>query len=145
MAGREEARQAFREAHDRWNDALQAHRLAPPDAGFAGRLRALAEASEAKASSCRAAAGAGFGWQPIDGAEEGEPPYELRPETGRRGPVELWATFDEAVGRVNHATSGSDMLAVAEAYEALANTTAALADAVEVEDQPPPPSRRRGR
>ena len=37
---------------------------------------------------------AGLLWRPIPGAESAEPPYELRPGTGRRGPAELWARFD---------------------------------------------------
>jgi len=36
------AQAAFRDAQERWRDALAAHRLAPPDAGFSARLSALA-------------------------------------------------------------------------------------------------------
>jgi hypothetical protein len=37
---------AVRRASDEWANAMRAHVLAPPDAGFASRLRALAEAAE---------------------------------------------------------------------------------------------------
>ena len=36
---------AFSDAQERWRRALEAHRLAPPDAGFSARLTALADAS----------------------------------------------------------------------------------------------------
>ena len=34
-----------RQASNGWAEAMRAHKLAPPDAGFAGRLRALADAA----------------------------------------------------------------------------------------------------
>ena len=38
-------RQAVRQAGTDWAEAMRAHKLAPPDAGFAERLRSLAEAA----------------------------------------------------------------------------------------------------
>ncbi|MGH2873875.1 MAG: hypothetical protein ACRDL5_15620, partial [Solirubrobacteraceae bacterium] len=37
---------AVRRAGEGWAEAMRAHRLAPPDAGFGERLRRLAQAAE---------------------------------------------------------------------------------------------------
>ena len=125
---------AFREAQQDWKNALEAHRLAPPDAGFSSRLAGLAEAARAEARVCRDAEAAGFEWPPHRAAGSG-PPYELRPGTGRRGPDELWHAFDGAVTELNRASTGSDLLAVAVAYDDLADAAARLAEAIEREDR----------
>src|SRR5438270_1466119 len=96
-----------RHASTGWADAMRAHKLAPPDAGFAGRLRALAEAAAAEQDAWEHAHAAGLLWRPVPGAESAEPPYELRPGTGRRGPSELWDRFDSAVAALNQAITGS--------------------------------------
>src|SRR6516164_9840827 len=93
---------AVRNASSAWADAMRAHKLAPPDAGFAARLRTLADAAEAEQVTWEHAHAAGLLWRPVPGAENAEPPYELRPGTGRRGPQELWDRFDAAVARLNH-------------------------------------------
>ena len=89
---------AVRQAGNDWAEAMRAHKLAPPDAGFAARLRALSEAAGREQVAWEHAHAAGLMWRPIPGAENAEPPYELRPGTGRRGPAELWARFDETRG-----------------------------------------------
>jgi hypothetical protein len=123
---------------------MRAHRMAPPDPGFGGRLRELSESSAQEAEACREADQAGFAWRPIPGAEEGQPPYELRPGTGRTGPQELWEAFDAAVAAVNQATAGSEMLVVADAYTQLAQAAGALAEAHETGARPRRPRRRAG-
>jgi hypothetical protein len=125
----------FERAEDQWGAAMRAHRLAPPDLGFAGRLRALGEAAAAEAAVCGEAAKLGLAWRPIPGAENAEPPYELRPGTGRRGPGDLWERFDTAAARFNHANAGTDAAAVAHAYADVSSSAMALADAVEAEDR----------
>jgi hypothetical protein len=125
----------FERAEERWGTAIRAHRLAPPDPGFAGRLRALAEAASAEAAVCREAAELGLAWRALPGAESADPPYELRPGTGRRGPAELWGRFDTAVAHFNHAAARIDSAAVAAAYQEVSVAASALADAVEVEDR----------
>ncbi|MGA2008381.1 MAG: hypothetical protein ABSH27_12595 [Solirubrobacteraceae bacterium] len=137
MAGRdpaENAQQAFRDAQESWRRALESHRLAPPDAGFSERLGGLGAAAQAEASACRDAAAAGFEWPPHR-ASANKPPYELQPGTGRRGPEELWRVFDTAVAELNRAATGTDLLEVATAYEALAVAVSELASAVEREDR----------
>ena len=128
------AQAAFRDAQERWRGALEAHRLAPPDASFSARLSGLADAARAEAQACRVAEGAGFEWPPHR-ASSSAPPYELQPGSGRRGPAELWRRFDAAVSELNRAATGTDLLAVAVAYEELAEAADELAVAVEREDR----------
>jgi hypothetical protein len=125
----------FEEAENHWGAAMRAHRLAPPDPGFAARLRALGEAAAEEAAVCRDAANLSLAWRPIPGAENAEPPYELRPGTGRRGPTDLWERFDTAVARFNHANAGTDAAAIAEAYAEVSAAALALAEAVGAEDR----------
>jgi len=124
----------FKEGMASWAGAVQAHKLAPPDMGFADRLEALARGASDAARVCRAADAAGFEWPPARKADS-EPPYELRPGTGRRGPEELWQRFDQAITRLGTMAAGEDMLQVARAYEELAAVAAELAKAVRAEDR----------
>jgi hypothetical protein len=145
MSTQDQAQRAFATAQQSWRQALEAHHLAPPDAGFAARLAELSEAARQEAEACRAADAAGLEWPPHRATDSG-PPYELRPESGRRGPAELWRRFDDAVGALNLAAAGSDLLAVAGAYNRLAHVAAELAEAVEREDRSSGPLvERRGR
>ena len=128
------AQQAFRDAQQLWRGALEAHRLAPPDAGFSARLSELADAARAEAQACREANGAGFEWPPHR-ASSSAPPYELQSGSGRRGPQELWRRFDGTVSELNRAATGTDLVAVAVAYEELAEVAGELAVAVEREDR----------
>ncbi len=130
----ERAQAAFRAAQEQWRGALESHRLAPPDAGFSGRLRALAAAAAGEAVACKDAEAAGFEWPPHR-ASASKPPHELRPGSGRRGPDELWRAFDGAVAELNRAATGTELLEVAAAYEALAGVAGDLAAAVEREDR----------
>ena len=125
---------AVRQAGTDWAEAMRVHKLAPPDAGFAARLRALAEAGGREQVAWEHAHAAGLMWRPIPGAENAEPPYELRPGTGRRGPDELWTRFDASVAGLNRAITGSNAATVADAFGELADAAGALADAVASED-----------
>jgi hypothetical protein len=131
----------FRESIDGWRGALEAHRLAPPDADFGVRLTGLAQAAGEQARVYRSAA-SDYDWVPHSA---GQPPYELQPETGRRGPRNLWRRFDDAVEALGQATEGDDMLAVAVAYEELAAAAAKLAQAIGREDSAGPATRARTR
>jgi hypothetical protein len=137
MANRTHAdrvQQEFRTAQETWSKALEAHRLAPPDAAFSVRLAALADAARGEADACREADAAGFGWPPHR-ATSSKPPYELQPGSGRRGPRELWLRFDEAVADLSGVAAGTDLVEVADAYEQLANASSELAAAVEKLDR----------
>jgi sugar (pentulose or hexulose) kinase len=74
-------------------------------------------------------------WRPVPGAERAEPPYELRPGTGRRGPEDLWLRFDEAVAELNRAIGGSSAERVSTAFGGVAAVAAELSVAVEQEDE----------
>ncbi len=124
-----------RQAGNDWAEAMRAHKLAPPDAGFASRLRALSEAAAREQVAWEHAHAAGLLWRPIPGAERAEPPYELRPGTGRRGPEELWTRFDAAVAALNRAITGSNAADVADAFGELSEVAGVLADAVQREDE----------
>jgi hypothetical protein len=130
----ERALSDFRDALDGWRNALEAHRMAPPDHGFSARLAVLAQAASEEARACRAVDAAGFDWPPHRAANP-RPPYELQPGTGRRGPEGLWRRFDEAVRQLNTTATGQNMLDVARAYDELAAAAAELAEAVEREDK----------
>jgi hypothetical protein len=126
----------FKDGMASWAGAVEAHRLAPPDHDFALRLAALAQGATEAARVCQEAASAGFQWPPARRADS-EPPYELRPGTGRRGPEELWQRFDQATTRLGTMAAGEDMLEIADAYEELAAIAGELAEAVAREDRPP--------
>jgi len=132
-SGEERVLSDFRDALDGWRNAIEAHRMAPPDHGFSARLASLARAASEEARACRAADAAGFDWPPHRAADP-RPPYELQPGTGRRGPEGLWRRFDEAVRQLNTAATGQNMLDVARTYDELAVAAAELAEAVERED-----------
>jgi hypothetical protein len=125
---------AVRQASTDWAEAMRAHKLAPPDAGFAARLGSLAEAARREQIAWEHAHAAGLLWRPIPNAERAAPPYELRADTGRRGPAALWARFDDAVDALNRAIAGSSAAAVADAFGEMADVAAELADAVSRED-----------
>lgn len=128
-------RQAVRQAGNDWAEAMRAHKLAPPDAGFATRLQLLAEAAAREREAWEHAHAAGLQWRPVPGAEQAQPPYELRPGTGRRGPGQLWEQFDAAVAGLNRAITGSNAAIVSSAFGQLSDVAASLADAVGREDQ----------
>jgi hypothetical protein len=134
---------AVRHASDGWAEAMRAHKLAPPDAGFAQRLQALSEAAGAEQVAWEHAHGAGLLWRPVPGAENAAPPYELRPDTGRRGPAELWERFDAAVDGLNRAITGSDAAKVADAFGEIADAASALSQAVSRQDQVAEPAQAR--
>jgi hypothetical protein len=131
---RAQVMQAVRQAGNGWAEAMRAHKLAPPDAGFGQRLRALAAAAADEQVAWEHAHAAGLLWRPVPGAENAEPPYELRPGTGRRGPEELWARFDAAVKTLNGAITGSSAANVADAFGEIADAAANVAEAVVRED-----------
>lgn len=130
----EEIQAAFRAAQSGWATALRAHRLAPPDAGFSSRVAELSRAAHAEAVICWEAHEAGYKW-PRHRASGGEPPYELRPESGRRGPEIAWRRFDAAVEALNRATMGTDVHRVGSAYEEMAVAAGRLAEEIEFEDR----------
>jgi hypothetical protein len=139
-AQRAQIMRAVRQASTGWAEAMRAHKMAPPDAGFADRLSRLAAAARQEQVAWEHAHAAGMLWRPIPGVENAGPPYELRPGTGRRGPAELWERFDLAVAGLNRAISGTSAAEVADSFGEMAEVAGALADAVGQEDAQSPGS-----
>jgi hypothetical protein len=121
-------------SESRWSTALAQHRLAPPDDGFARRLRDFADACEQQQESFRYAASEGLAWQPLPPASARRPPWELLPESGRRGPDELWARFDQAIAHLNRALEGVSLQAIAREFGELSEIARQLSAAVAEED-----------
>ena len=130
-AAKDAAWAAVRDAQSAWAGAVRSHELAPPDAQFRRRLRALSDAARAMRDSHARALEGGLAWRPVKGSDRARPPYELRPGTGRRGPQHLWARFDEAVDALNQAGAGDSLADVVAAYAAVSEAASALADALE--------------
>jgi hypothetical protein len=114
-------------AGESWEAALDAHALAPPDAGFPTRLRALSEAAAEQASAFELAAEGGLGWRPrkVEGLFSLAP--ELTPGMTRPGPEELWRAFDDSVSALADALAGSSPAQLATAFSQLADASAELA------------------
>jgi hypothetical protein len=110
-----------------WESALDAHALAPPDARFPGRLRALSAAATGQAEAFELAAEGGLGWRSrtIDGEFALAP--ELTPGMTRPGPEELWERFDGATGGLAAALSGTSPAALAAAFRELSESAGLLA------------------
>jgi hypothetical protein len=130
---RERALEMSDDAEAAWAEAMSGHIMAPPDPGFAERLRASAAAARKRARAARAGAEAGLRWVPRPGAMRSQPPAELRPNSGRVGSPELWEQFDRAVEAVNRADAGTDLVAVAQAAEVFAEAAESIADDVDRE------------
>lgn len=132
---RERIVRLVRHASVGWAEAMRSHKLAPPDEGFADRLRKLSEAAAAEQLAWQQAHESGMLWRPVPGAASAEPPYELRPGTGRRGPEDLWIQFDRAVGEMNQAIATPSALDVSKAFGAVSEAAAELAHAISEEDE----------
>jgi hypothetical protein len=133
-AAKDEAWRTARSAQEAWAGAMRTHTLAPPDAGFRDRLRHLADAASAMRDAHARALEAGLAWRPIKASAHAQPPYELRPGTGRRGPDELWTRFDNAVAQLNEAGAHDNLADVVAGYAAVSETARALANALEAAD-----------
>jgi hypothetical protein len=114
-----------------WHAALEASEFAPPDPGFAGRVRGVADASEQEAAALRLADTSGVGWNPVPDARRMRLSYELRPGGNRPGPAELWERFDAAVERLGVAMEGVAVSAVARGFGELSEVARAIADELE--------------
>jgi hypothetical protein len=128
-----DSEQEFQQAREVWRAALREHVLAPPDAGFSQRIATLSQAAKRRAAACEVADKEGYEWPAARGGAK--PPYELQPDTGRRGPEKLWERFDDAVAELDRVSEGRSMRAVARAYADLAQIAAELARTIEREDR----------
>jgi hypothetical protein len=132
-------------ADQRWGDALEASVEAPPDHGFAQRVRvrAIANASEQEAAALRHADQLGLAHRPHPGARNMQLSHELRPGApSRRGPLELWERFDAAVAERGEALEGVALSAIARAFGELSDVARELAAEIERLDSPAAARRR---
>jgi hypothetical protein len=127
-----DAREEYRRASSRWQQALLASAEAPPDAGFRARLREVATAANQQSAAFELLAVGRLGWRPRPGARAMELSYELRPGArSRPGPPELWERFDQAVRALGDAYEGISLAEIARAFGALARIAHEIADELE--------------
>jgi hypothetical protein len=124
------AREQLELAEGRWQDAIKEHAQPPPDAGYARRLRALADAAAQEQAAYRYADEQGFGWRP---GPAWLPPQELRPAPWRSvlASAEVWERFDDAVAALSRARTGVSVVAISQAFGQLSAAAFDLAHAVE--------------
>ena len=118
-------------ADQQWEAALDASDFAPPDDGFAERIRDISRAAKREADALAALDGPGVNWNPAPGSSEMTLSWETRPGGNRPGPRELWDEFDRCVRALGAAMEGSTMLDVAHAFEELADIAATIATELE--------------
>ena len=130
-------------ADERWGAALEASAEAPPDLGFAQRVRGIANAAEQEAAALRYADQVGLGKRPYAGGRNMWLSHELRPGArSRRGPPEFWERFDQAVADLGEAFEGVALSAVARAFGELSEVARELATEIERIDLPAAARRR---
>ena len=123
--------QLFR-AGAQWDEALLASAQAPPDAGFPGRLHAIAKAARQQQGAFAFAAGQGKGWRSRQNTRSMWLSYELRPGArSRPGTPESWERFDAAVRELGEAFEGVSLYAIAEAFGGLADVATQIAGELE--------------
>jgi len=131
-------------ADERWGEALEASVEAPPDHGFAQRVRAIANAAEQEAAALRHADQLGLGHRPHAGARNMQLSHELRPGArSRPGPVDWWERFDAVVAELGEALEGVALSAIARAFGELSEVARDLAREIERLDSQAAVSRRR--
>ncbi len=132
-------------ADQRWGDALEASVEAPPDYGFAQRVRAIANAAEQEAAALRHADMLGLAHRPHTGARNMQLSHELRPGApSRPGPLELWDGFDATVAELGEALEGVALSAIARAFGELSGVARELAAEIERLDSQAASRRRAG-
>jgi hypothetical protein len=132
-------------ADRRWGDALEASVEAPPDYGFAQRVRAIANAAEQEAAALRHADMLGLAHRPHPGARNMQLSHELRPGArSRPGPADMWEHFDAAVTELGEALEGVALSAIARAFGELSDVARELAADIEQLDSRTAARRRAG-
>jgi hypothetical protein len=122
-------------ADQRWQAAVDDSAFAPPDPGFADRVRAIAIAAEGEAVVLHEAArNPRLRWQPAHSNAVGLS-YELRPGGNRPGPSRSWTDFDHAVEHVSATQQATDFAEIADAFRQLAITAMRLAGQIDAERQ----------
>ena len=123
----------LRGADERMREAMRLSRHAPPDEGFADRLRVFGEASGVQAGALEYAAGVGVTLKNLTPQRGPKFPHELTAAAYRPGPAQLWEAFDAAADGVQQAGWDRDITAAAYHWRQVAELASALAVAVDVE------------
>ena len=132
-------------ADQRWGDALEASLEAPPDYGFAQRVRAIANAAEQEAAALRHADMLGLAHRPHPGARNMQLSHELRPGArSRPGGPDMWERFDVTVAELGEALEGVALSAIARAFGELSDVARELAAEIERFDSRTAARRRAG-
>lgn len=121
----------MQEAEAVFGQAVEASDNAPPDPGFADRIRAIAQASLQRAGALeKASMIPGFRWTPIQDPTAPIRSHELRPGGNRPGPPAAWRQHDMAVERLIIAVQGNVLSLVASEFREIGNTLNQIADAL---------------
>lgn len=127
-----------------WTVAIKTSADAPPDAGFAERLRAIAQAANGEAAVLKEAdAHPNLAWTPAKPKRGVSLSYELRPGGNRPGSAALWGRFDAAVEQLLEAETGDQYGPIVQAFQKLSDVLYDLADSVDEERGVPVKRRRR--
>ena len=140
----EQAIANLRAAETQWTQALKVHRLAPPDDGYSTRLRGFADACEQQAAAYRYAGDSGLAWEPLPPGSTRRRPAELLPDSGRRGPEELWEQLDLAFEDLDRALEGVSLHAIGRVFGELGDIAREISTAVAELDGVPVRKRRAG-
>lgn len=104
----QDAIRSMQEAEAEFDGAVSASNDAPPDRGFAGRIRAVADACLRRAEALSQAERIpGFRWTPVPHPESPIRSHELRPGGNRPGAELKWRMYDMAVERLTIAVQGN--------------------------------------
>ena len=127
-----EAIKAMQEAEVVFEAAVESSDNAPPDPGFAQRIRAVAQASVQRAEALRQAdLIPGFRWTPISDPDPVIRSHELRPGGNRPGSPNKWRSYDMAVERLSIAVQGNVISLVADEFREIGWVLKQIADELE--------------
>jgi excisionase family DNA binding protein len=123
---------AMQEAEAVFDTAVEASNNAPPDPGFARRVRAVAQASLQQAEALNEASLIpGFRWTPVSDPQPVIRSHELRPGGNRPGPPLKWRSYDMAVERLSIAAQGNVISLVADEFREIGTVLNEIAEELE--------------
>jgi excisionase family DNA binding protein len=123
---------AMQEAEAVFETAVEASDNAPPDPGFARRVRAVAQASLQQAEALNEASLIpGFRWTPVSDPQPVIRSHELRPGGNRPGPPHKWRSYDMAVERLSIAAQGNVISLVADEFREIGTVLGEIAEELE--------------
>jgi excisionase family DNA binding protein len=127
-----EAIKQMQQAEAVFETAVESSDNAPPDPGFAGRLRAVAAASLQRGDALTAAGLIpGFRWTPVSDPGPVIRSHELRAGGNRPGPRHMWESYDMAVERLSIAVQGNVISLVADEFREIGWVLGEIADTLE--------------